>query len=170
MEYSITSKNSYRVEFTTKPEGYQDFLRNEIPADDSPYRKGIPVKVDVIVEGVTGDLKDVPEVIMSHAVKDINVEIAATIRPMAGEGVFTKRYDTLKDKLKEPIKYVATLVKAKTAAKKKVSVVDSLLLSYGVQKVAKHLTEIFADMQVEGAEPKEILLKWATILEKENLK
>lgn len=167
MEYKITGKDTYRVDFTTKPEGYQAYLEKTVVDEKSPYRKGIPVHVDVTVEGAT-DLNTVPDVIMSHAVKDINVAIAATIRPLAGVGSFEKQYDTLKTKLTDPLKYTATTEAASKGVKKSISVLDTLLKAYGVEKLANHLVSISKDIQ-GGMDPKEIIQKWATIMEKENL-
>jgi len=169
MQYTITGKNTYRVEFTTKPEGYLDFLKKNPTDEKDPIRKGVPVVVNVTVEKVTGDLKDVPEVIMSHAAKDINVSIASTIRPMAGVGTYQERLERLKKALVKPLEYTATLETARKGAKKSISVLDTLLMAYGAQKLAKHLIAIAGEIQSGGA-AKEIISKWATIMEKENLK
>jgi len=174
MEYVINGRNTYQVNFTTKPEGYLDYLNKSAVDEDSPYRKGIPVKVDVTVEMLEGeDLKNVPKAIMSHAVKDVNVAIASTLRPLAGRGSFEERYDTLKTKLAEPLVFSATIEAAKRGAREKISptgkVLDRLLKAYGAVKVAPHLVAIAKEIEA-GADEQETLMKYATMFEKKNLK
>lgn len=169
LEYSILDNNIIRVKLGIKPDGANE-ASNALPKE-SIYRKEIECTTDVSFEGLPEKFKmsEVPEVILANALGHIKVDIQSTLRALGGEGTYEQKYERLKNAVKDKQTFTATLNKVRTGVKKSVSVLDTLLRSYGVEKLAKHLLLIAKDMQ-EGMEPKECLLKWATVLEKEKMK
>ena len=166
LKYSVDKPDVIQIKMGIKPGSTSDLGLS----DD--YKKEIPLTCDVTVEELPDgfDLRTVPEIIMNHAVSSIKVEVQGVYRPDKPKtrGLYEKAYDTLKKTCASVQTYTVTLRKSRERAAKSVPILDTLLKSYGVEKLANHLTSISKDIQA-GGNAKETLLKWATVMEKEAL-
>jgi len=167
LTYESIKGNTLRVSLGVKPEGANE-ASNRLQKE-SPYRKEIEAIVDVTLEGVDENfaIKEVPEIILNNAVGHIKVDIQANLRALGGEGTYEQKYDRMKKALVEKQTFTAELAKARESAKKSVSVLDELLKVYGAVKIAEHFLAIAKDVQEKG-NSKELLLEWATKLEKKS--
>jgi hypothetical protein len=164
LTYEVIKPNVVQVKMGIKPGSTSD-----LGLDDA-FKKEIVLACDVTIKDLPDDfdLKSVPEVILNHAMSSIKVEVQAAYRTskVNTKAAYEKAYDSLKALCLATQTHEITLAKSRAKTTKTVAVVDTLLVTYGANRVAEHLGAIFTDLKEAKEEPKEILLKWATIFEK----